>query len=92
MCMACNNRLCGVCHRRFGAHRVGDDACPGDEPGTFRATTFEKWKPEKTRPHARDRTCRDVFLHGSTPNNQCHCRCTVCAASSQREDGGGSEP
>lgn len=50
MCMACNNRLCGACLRRFGEHRVGDDACPGDAPGEFRETTFKKWQPAKWRP------------------------------------------
>jgi hypothetical protein len=40
MCMACNNRQCEVCRCRFGAHRSHDDACPGDEPGTFRETRF----------------------------------------------------
>jgi len=51
MCMACNNRLCGVCRRRFGEHRVGDDACPGDDPGRFRETTFKKWRPD---PHEKE--------------------------------------
>jgi hypothetical protein len=46
--MACNNRLCGVCHHRFGEHRVGDDACPGGAPGEFRETTFQKWTPSRS--------------------------------------------
>lgn len=48
MCMACNNRLCEVCHRRYGEHRVGDDACPDDKPGEYRETTFVK-RPKSPR-------------------------------------------
>lgn len=41
MCMACNNRLCAECGRRYGEHRVSDDACPGASPGLFLATIFK---------------------------------------------------
>lgn len=54
MCMACNNRLCVVCRRRYGEHRFGDNACPGDERGSYRETTFKKLERKPAAPPAKE--------------------------------------
>ncbi len=48
MCMACNNRLCAVCHRRYGDHNTIRDLCPAED-GTYGPTSFER-QPRKPPP------------------------------------------
>jgi hypothetical protein len=56
MCMACNNRLCGACRRRFGEHRRYDDACPSGVAGEFRETQrYTPWPPPKPRPVSKEK-------------------------------------
>jgi len=39
-----NDRLCSVCKRRLGAHRAGDNRCPGRDDNHELSPNKREWK------------------------------------------------